>query len=158
MPGPVVNGVRQSDSRGHQALSTQEKEPFLPLVAEGSIRLLLLTSGELLMARLRQTTDRDGDPAYQLIRPQRVCRAQAADRVMPDSWSLEPFLEGFTQQQSLVLFKAALASILTPEASLLQAYTEITAQECPIEETPVERLKKAFQEFTENYEAEQQKG
>ena len=77
---------------------------------------------------------------------------------MPGGWTLEPFLEGFTQQDSLVLFKAALASILTPEASLLQAYTEITAQECPIEETPVERLKKAFQEFTESYEAEQQKG
>ena len=102
MPGPVVNGVRQSDSRGHQAISTQQNETFLPLVAEGSIRLLLLTSGDLLMARLRQTTDRDGDPAYQLIRPQRVCRAQNLDPAIPERWVLEPFLEGLTQQQSLV--------------------------------------------------------
>lgn len=155
MPGPVVNGVRQSDSRGHQAISSEQNGTFLPLVAEGSIRLLLLTSGELLMARLRQTTDRDGDPAYQLIRPQRVCRAQNLDPAMPFPWVLEPFLEGLTQQESLVLFKAALGSILTPDARLLQAYTEITAQECPIEETPVERLKRAFQEFTESFEADQ---
>ena len=45
---------------------------MLPLVAEGSIRLILLCSGDVLMARLRHTTDRDGDHAYQLLRPRLV--------------------------------------------------------------------------------------
>ena len=31
-------------------------------------------------------------------------------------------------------------------------YADQTAQECPLEETPVERLKRAFQEFTESFE------
>ena len=30
-----------------------------------------------------------------------------------------------------------------------------TLQECPLEETPVERLKRAFQEFTETFESSQ---
>ena len=30
-----------------------------------------------------------------------------------------------------------------------------TRQECPLEETPVERLKRAFQEFTETFESSQ---
>jgi hypothetical protein len=32
----------------------------------------------------------------------------------------------------------------------------MTDQECPLEETPVERLKRAFQEFTESFDADQQ--
>ena len=157
MPGPVVNGVRPSESSLHEAVATNVQEPFLPLGAEGTIRLLLLTSGELLMARLRPTTDRDGDPAYQLIRPQLVCRTKGVDSAQAP-WRLEPFLSGLTPQKSLVLFKGALASVLTPEPTLLQTYSEITSQQCPIEETPVERLKKAFQEFTESFDADQQNG
>ena len=156
MPGPVVNGVSASEAPVRQSIPTKVQEPFLPLGAEGNIRLLLLTSGELLMARLRPTTDRDGDPAYQLIRPQRVCRTQGQDSAPQPSWKLEPFLSGLTPQQSLVLFKGALASVLKPEPSLLQIYSKITSQQCPIEETPVERLKKAFQEFTESLDADQQ--
>jgi hypothetical protein len=44
------------------------------------------------------------------------------------------------------------ASVLEPDGMLLQAYANQTSQECPLEETPVERLKRAFQEFTENFE------
>ena len=69
MPGPVVNGVRQAGAIGSVAPDSQEQEAMLPLVAEGSIRLILLCSGDVLMARLRHTTDRDGDHAYQLLRP-----------------------------------------------------------------------------------------
>ena len=72
MPGPVVNGVRQAGAIGSVIPDSQEQEPMLPLVAEGSIRLILLCSGDVLMARLRHTTDRDGDHAYQLLRPRLV--------------------------------------------------------------------------------------
>ena len=51
-----------------------------------------------------------------------------------------------------MLFKGAVASVLEPDARLLQAYSLETRQECPLEETPVERLKRAFQEFTETFE------
>ena len=73
MPGPVVSGVRQSASLNQKLIDQTDSGTHLSLMSEGSIRLLLLTSGDLLMARLRNTTDRDGDPAYQLIRPRRVC-------------------------------------------------------------------------------------
>ena len=63
MPGPVVNGVRQAGVISSVAGDPQEQEAMLPLVAEGSIRLILLCSGDVLMARLRHTTDRDGDHA-----------------------------------------------------------------------------------------------
>ena len=73
MPGPVVNGVRQTTlSSSSSVTGGSSDEPQLPLMAEGTIRLLLLSSGELLMARLRTTTAGDGQPAYQLIRPRRV--------------------------------------------------------------------------------------
>ena len=78
MPGPVVNGVRQAGAIGSVAPDSQEQEAMLPLVAEGSIRLILLCSGDVLMARLRQTTDRDGDHAYQLLRPRLVRSAADA--------------------------------------------------------------------------------
>ena len=72
MPGPVVNGVRQVGAIGSVAPEPQEQDTMLPLVAEGCIRLILLCSGDVLMARLRHTTDRDGDHAYQLLRPRLV--------------------------------------------------------------------------------------
>jgi len=51
------------------------------------------------------------------------------------------------------MLKAAVAAVLEPEARILQIYTCATNQECPPSETPVERLKKAFQEFTESIES-----
>ena len=149
MPGPVVNGVRQATlSSSSSVTGGSSDEPQLPLMAEGTIRLLLLSSGELLMARFRTTTDGDGQPAYQLIRPRRVlgCDGEA------EGFILTPFLSGLTPQSNLVLFKHAVASVLEPDGLLLQAYATETSQECPLEETPVERLKRAFQEFTESFE------
>jgi hypothetical protein len=43
-----------------------------------------------------------------------------------------------------LLFKSAVASVLDPDPLLIQAYAESTNQECPLEETPVERLKRAL--------------
>ncbi len=149
MPGPVVNGVRQTTlSSSSSVTGGSSDEPQLTLMSEGTIRLLLLSSGELLMARLRTTTDGDGQPAYQLIRPRRVlgCDGEA------EGFILTPFLSGLTPQSNLVLFKHAVASVLEPDGLLLQAYATQTSQECPLEETPVERLKRAFQEFTESFD------
>ncbi|AII50150.1 hypothetical protein KR52_13550 [Synechococcus sp. KORDI-52] len=155
MPGPVVNGVRQAGAIGSVAPAPQEQEAMLPLVAEGCIRLILLCSGDVLMARLRHTTDRDGDHAYQLLRPRLVRSAPEPSQDGQSSWELQPYLLGLTSQHNLVLFKGAVASVLEPDARLLQAYALETRQECPLEETPVERLKRAFQEFTESFESDQ---
>ena len=155
MPGPVVNGVRQAGVIGSVAPDPQEQETMLPLVAEGCIRLILLCSGDVLMARLRHTTDRDGDHAYQLLRPRLVRSAAAPSQDGQSRWVLQPYLAGLTSQHNLVLFKGAVASVLEPDARLLQAYALETRQECPLEETPVERLKRAFQEFTETFESSQ---
>ena len=87
MPGPVVNGVRQAGAIGSVAPDSQEQEAMLPLVAEGSIRLILLCSGDVLMARLRHTTDRDGDHAYQLLRPRLVRSAADASHDAQPSWA-----------------------------------------------------------------------
>ena len=149
MPGPVVNGVRQTTlSSSSSVTGGSSDEPQLPLMSEGTIRLLLLSSGELLMARLRTTTDGDGQPAYQLIRPRRVLGSDSE----AEGFTLTPFLNCLTPQSNLVLFKHAVASVLEPDGLLLQAYATQTSQECPLEETPVERLKRAFQEFTESFE------
>jgi hypothetical protein len=155
MPGPVVNGVRQAGVIGSLAPDPQEQETMLPLVAEGCIRLILLCSGDVLMARLRHTTDRDGDHAFQLLRPRLVRSAVEPSQDGQSSWVLQPYLSGLTSQHNLVLFKGAVASVLEPDARLLQAYALETRQECPLEETPVERLKRAFQEFTETFEGNQ---
>ena len=151
MPGPVVNGVRQIGALGQGPSDSSAEETILPLMSEGRIRLLLLSSGEVLMARLRNTTDRDGDHAYQLIRPRLVRRSSSQE----SDWSLHPYLWGLTTQSNVVLFKSAVASVLDPDPLLIQAYAEATNQECPLEETPVERLKRAFQEFTESVDANQ---
>lgn len=149
MPGPVVNGVKTGRaSSGEAAQPVAESLPFLPVLSEGAIRVVLLTSGDWLVARLRQTTDSDGDRAYQLIRPLRLLGEPNGDH-----WSLQPFLEGLTSQRNIVMLKAAVAAVLEPEARILQIYTCSTNQECPPSETPVERLKKAFQEFTESIES-----
>ena len=155
MPGPVVNGVRQAGVIGSVAPDPQDQETMLPLVAEGCIRLILLCSGDVLMARLRHTTDRDGDHAYQLLRPRLVRSAAEPSQDGQSSWVLQPYLAGLTSQHNLVLFKGAVASVLEPDARLLQTYALETRQECPLEETPVERLKRAFQEFTETFEGNQ---
>ena len=155
MPGPVVNGVRQAGVIGSLAPDPQEQETMLPLVAEGCIRLILLCSGDVLMARLRHTTDRDGDHAFQLLRPRLVRSAAEPSQDGQSSWVLQPYLSGLTSQHNLVLFKGAVASVLEPDARLLQTYALETRQECPLEETPVERLKRAFQEFTETFEGNQ---
>ena len=155
MPGPVVNGVRQAGVIGSVAPDLQEQEAMLPLVAEGCIRLILLCSGDVLMARLRHTTDRDGDHAFQLLRPRLVRSAAEPSQDGQSSWVLQPYLSGLTSQHNLVLFKGAVASVLEPDARLLQTYALETRQECPLEETPVERLKRAFQEFTETFEDNQ---
>ena len=155
MPGPVVNGVRQAGAIGSVAPETQEQETMIPLIAEGCIRLVLLCSGDVLLARLRHTTDRDGDHAYQLLRPRLVRSVVEPSSDAQPSWVLQPYLLGLTSQPNLVLFKAAVASVLEPDALLLQAYAQETRQECPLEETPVERLKRAFQEFTETFEGSQ---
>ena len=101
MPGPVVNGVRHSASLAETETTSSSKDDFLPLMAEGSIRLLLLTSGDLVMARLRNTTDRDGDPAYQLIRPRRVAFIDHTGDQQTPQWTLEPYLAGLTTQRNI---------------------------------------------------------
>ena len=107
MPGPVVNGVKVShSSAGSSFAQESESTPFLPLLSEGSIRLVLLTSGVMLVARLRQTTDSDGDRAYQLIRPLRL---EKQDDSGP--WSLHPYLVGLTPQRNVVMLKAAVAAL-----------------------------------------------
>ncbi len=155
MPGPVVNGVRQAGAIGSVAPEAQEQDAMIPLMAEGCIRLILLCSGDVLLARLRHTTDRDGDHAYQLLRPRLVRSVVEPSSDAQPRWVLQPYLLGLTSQPNLVLFKAAVASVLEPDALLLQAYAQETRQECPLEETPVERLKRAFQEFTETFEGSQ---
>ena len=155
MPGPVVNGVRQAGAIGSVAPEAQRQETMIPLMAEGCIRLILLCSGDVLLARLRHTTDRDGDHAYQLLRPRLVRSVVEPSSDAQPSWVLQPYLLGLTSQPNLVLFKAAVASVLEPDALLLQAYAQETRQECPLEETPVERLKRAFLEFTETFEGSQ---
>ena len=156
MPGPVVNGVRRGNPSPSPVPdpSGPADSPFLPLRADGAIKLLLLCSGQLVIARLRNTTDRDGAPAYQLLRPLEVQQKASGDAGETGcGWLLMPFLAGLTNQSNLVLFKGAVASILEPESRLVQAYTTRTNQECPPSDTPVERLKRAFQEFTDSIEA-----
>ena len=156
MPGPVVNGVRRNTSSAPAVpeSSAAPDVPFLPVLAEGTIKLLLLCSGQLVIARLRNTTDRDGEHAYQLLRPLEVQPKLTGDgEEGSNGWMLTPFLAGLTSQANLVLFKGAVASILDPEPRLIQAYTTRTNQECPPSDTPVERLKRAFQEFTESIDA-----
>ncbi|GIR75191.1 MAG: hypothetical protein CM15mP77_3480 [Synechococcus sp.] len=97
-------------------------------MAEGTIRLLLLSSGELLMARLRTTTDSDGQPAYQLIRPG-GCKGPEGDS---EGFALGPFLSGLTPQSSVVLFKHAVASVLEPDGLLLQAYATADISGMPL--------------------------
>ena len=156
MPGPVVNGVRRNSSSPPAVpeSSSAADLPFLPVLAEGTIKLLLLCSGQLVIARLRNTTDSDGEHAFQLLRPLEVQPKVSGDADEGSSgWVLAPFLAGLTSQTNLVLFKGAVASILDPEPRLIQAYTTRTHQECPPADTPVERLKRAFQEFTDSIEA-----
>ena len=52
MPGPVVSGVRQSGSIEQRLQTSEPSGDYIPLMAEGSIHLLLLNSGDVLMARL----------------------------------------------------------------------------------------------------------
>ena len=126
----------------------------MPLLAEGTIKLILMSSGATLIARLRHTSDRDGDPAFQLLRPRCVLPASLNATAGSEMWQLEPFLEGLTPQQDLVVFKSAVASLLEPQPGLLRHYAEETRQEAPQAISPVERLKKAFQEFTDSIETE----
>ena len=53
-----------------------------------------------------------------------------------------------------LVFKSAVASLLEPQPALLRHYAEQTLQEAPQALSPVERLKKAFQEFTDSIETE----
>lgn len=156
MPGPVVSGVRQSgsntDAVNPSAMSDPHGEAFLPVASEGAIRLLLLNSGEFVMARLRDTTDRYGDPAFQLIRPCRVRVDSVDDGGVATAWELQPFLAGLIAHRNVVLFKTSLASVLEPDPRLMKTYAEHTAQECPVDDTPLERLQKAFQDFTDSLE------
>ncbi len=144
MPGPVVQGVQSTPARA-AAQSAAPLQAPIPLLAEGTIKLVLMSSGTVLIARLRHTSDRDGQPAFQLLRP-RVVQEQE------DSWTLQPFLDQLTPQQDLVVFKSAVASLLEPAAALLSQYGEESKQEVPQAASPLERLKQAFQDFTDSVE------
>ena len=157
MPGPVVQGVSAgSDPRPTETAARPTTEPvvLLPLLAEGTIKLILMSSGVMLIARLRHTSDRDGEPAFQLLRPRSVHKLTTTENPGAERWELQPFLEGLTPQQDLVVFKSAVASLLEPQPALLRHYAEQTLQEAPQALSPVERLKKAFQEFTDSIETE----
>jgi hypothetical protein len=67
MPGPVVQGVQSAPARAAGQASAPIQAP-IPLLAEGTIKLVLMSSGAVLIARLRHTSDRDGQPAFQLLR------------------------------------------------------------------------------------------
>ena len=123
----------------------------IPLLAEGTIKLVLMSSGTVLIARLRHTSDRDGQPAFQLLRP-RVVQEQEG------SWTLQPFLDQLTPQQDLVVFKSAVASLLEPAPALLSQYGEESKQEVPQAASPLERLKQAFQDFTDSVDGAQPPG
>ena len=144
MPGPVVQGVQSTPARA-SAQSAAPLQAPIPLLAEGTIKLVLMSSGTVLIARLRHTSDRDGQPAFQLLRP-RVVQEQE------DGWTLQPFLDQLTPQQDLVVFKSAVASLLEPAAALLSQYGEESKQEVPQAASPLERLKQAFQDFTDSVE------
>ena len=159
MPGPVVNGVRQvgqpESTAPGQPGQVPHSQAFLPLESDGTMRLVLLSSGDVVIARLRDTTDRYGEPAFQLIRPYRVESAGQSAEISDaaPNWVLTPFLNGLSVQRNVVLFKTAVASVLEPDPALVRQYADLSAQQCPVEDTPVERLKKAFQDFTDSLEA-----
>ena len=104
-----------------------------------------MSSGTVLIARLRHTSDRDGQPAFQLLRPRVVQEHEGG-------WTLQPFLDQLTPQQDLVVFKSAVASLLEPAAALLSQYGEESKQEVPQAASPLERLKQSFQDFTDRLE------
>ena len=85
MPGPVVQGVQSAPARAGGQAAAPLQAP-IPLLAEGTIKLVLMSSGTVLIARLRHTSDRDGQPAFQLLRP-RVVQEQEG------RWTLQPFLD-----------------------------------------------------------------
>ena len=144
MPGPVVQGVQSTPARAAKQSAAPLQAP-IPLLAEGTIKLVLMSSGTVLIARLRHTSDRDGQPAFQLLRPRMV-------KEQEDGWTLQPFLDQLTPQQDLVVFKSAVASLLEPAAALLSQYGEESKQEVPQAASPLERLKQAFQDFTDSVE------
>ncbi len=147
MPGPVVQGVQSAPARATPQAAAPLQAP-IPLLAEGTIKLVLMSSGTVLIARLRHTSDRDGQPAFQLLRP-RVVEEQEG------SWQLQPFLDQLTPQQDLVVFKSAVASLLEPAPALLSHYGEESKQEVPQAASPLERLKQAFQDFTDSIDGGQ---
>ena len=61
MPGPVVQGVQSTPARAAAQAAAPLQAP-IPLLAEGTIKLVLMSSGTVLIARLRHTSDRDGQP------------------------------------------------------------------------------------------------
>ena len=144
MPGPVVQGVQPTPARAAAQAPAPLQAP-IPLLAEGTIKLVLMSSGTVLIARLRHPSDRDGQPAFQLLRPRVVQEHEGG-------WTLQPFLDQLTPQQDLVVFKSAVASLLEPAAALLSQYGEESKQEVPQAASPLERLKQAFQDFTDSFE------
>ena len=123
-----------------------ESLPFLPVLSEGAIRVVLLV--ETGLSRVF------GKPLIPMVTVLISCQTPPViGELNSEHWSLQPFLEGLTPQRNIVMLKAAVAAVLEPEARILQVYTRSTNQECPPSETPVERLKKAFQEFTESIES-----
>ena len=147
MPGPVVQGVQSTPARAAAQAAGPLQAP-IPLLAEGTIKLVLMSSGTVLIARLRHTSDRDGQPAFQLLRPRVVQQHEG-------SWTLQPFLDQLTPQQDLVVFKSAVASLLEPAPALLSQYGEESKQEVPQAASPLERLKQAFQDFTDSIDGGQ---
>ena len=71
------------------------------------------------------------------------------------SWTLQPFLDQLTPQQDLVVFKSGVASLLEPAPALLSQYGEESKQEVPQAASPLERLKQAFQDFTDSLDGGQ---
>jgi len=147
MPGPVVQGVQSTPARAAAQAATPLQAP-IPLLAEGTIKLVLMSSGTVLIARLRHTSDRDGQPAFQLLRPRVVQQHEG-------SWTLQPFLDQLTPQQDLVVFKRAVASLLEPAPALLSQYGDESKQEVPQAASPLERLKQAVQDFTDSIDGGQ---
>lgn len=87
---------------------------------EAITKLIILINGQKLISSIEEVVSDIGEPDCKLIKPFVIKKEQGFDEI------LEPFLSGYTNQQTFMMSSDKILTLADPKPTLLEKYQNLT--------------------------------
>lgn len=88
------------------------------------VKIIVLNSRQVLISQIEEVTSELGEPDCKLTKPFVV----KSNELSPQSKYLEPFLSGFTSQNTMMMSSDKILTLVEPTSELLEKYQSLVKE------------------------------